>query len=333
MSSFSPFSIKPTCIYVYLRVSTRAQTYKSNGLEEQKEICLDYIKKNYSTLTSSVEFYTDVGSSYNNKNTLSNLNKIIRKISICSNALLLVRDISRLGRDTFQVFNLLRRIKKTNSHIVGIEENLCYNYSRLMDRKFSHSIIDSEECSDVKSIKSRNRINQIKSYGGYIGRVPYGCIVIKKNNIPYIYKNPMEINVIKMIKIVYLKYLNVEKTVKYLNDKNIKYRNGEEWNETKISNHLKKYFPRLRINKKSNLVDEYFSKYQELTEESVEELNEKLTVNCKKTKNDNAKNVNAMGEKLENLNLNQNKNQTQNKNQNKNKNQNEEPKHNNNKKK
>lgn len=294
--SHNTFSIKPTYIYVYLRVSTRAQTYKSNGLEEQNEICQAYIKKNFPKLINSVEFFTDVGSSYNDKNKLANLNKIIRKLSTQTNSLLLVRDISRLGRDTFQVFSLLRKIKKSNSYIIGIEENLCYNHSRLMDRKFSHSIIDSEECSDTKSIKSTNRINKIISNGGYVGKVPYGCIVVKKNNIPYIYKNPNEINIIKMIKQIFLKYKNVSKIVKYLNTKNFKYRNGVEWNNKQITTYLKKFFPNLLFNKDSDLVNNYFSKYPELEEE----LNEKNNID----NTENIKNIDVITTKLENVNLN-----------------------------
>lgn len=296
--SHNTFSIKPDYIYVYLRVSTRAQTYKSNGLEEQNEICQAYIKKNYPKLINSVEFYTDVGSSYNEKNKLTNLNKIIRRLSTQTNGLLLVRDISRLGRDTFQVFSLLRKIKKSNSHIIGIEENLCYNHSRLMDRKFSHSIIDSEECSDTKSIKSINRINKIISNGGYVGRVPYGCMVVKKNNIPYIYKNPNEINIIRMIKQVFLKHRNIIKTVKYLNTQNLKYRNGVEWNNKQIANCLKKFFPNLLFNKNSDLVNNYFSKYKEL-DENLMDIDEKSNIT-------NEKNIDVITTKLENVNLNLN---------------------------
>ncbi len=142
MSSNS-FSINPTNVYVYLRVSTRAQTHKSNGLEDQRKICQDYLKENFPKSTI-FKYYTDIGSSYNEKNVLTNLNKLIKEVSLEKNSLILVRDISRLGRNTFQVFSLLRKVTKSNSHIIGIEENLCWNYSRLMDRKFSHAIIDSD---------------------------------------------------------------------------------------------------------------------------------------------------------------------------------------------
>ena len=50
-----------------------------------------------------------------------------------------------------------------------------------MDRKFSHCVIDSEENSDIKSIRQSNRIKTIKAIGGYIGSAPYGTVVIKKN--------------------------------------------------------------------------------------------------------------------------------------------------------
>lgn len=259
----NPFQITPTHIYVYLRVSTYAQTYKSDGLSEQNNICQEYIKNNFHKSNGKIEYFTDIGSSYNNKNYLISLNKIIKKLSQESNILLIVRDISRLGRDTFQVFNLLKKIKKSNSYIIGIKENLCYNYSRLMDKKFSHTIIDSEEHSDIKSIKSRNLINKIISVGGYVGRVPYGCKIIKQNNIPYIYKNLDEINIIRMIKKVFSKYKNIAKTTKYLNTKNFKYRNNVNWKQIQIKYCLKKFYPNLLSDKNSDLVDDYFIKYKE----------------------------------------------------------------------
>jgi DNA invertase Pin-like site-specific DNA recombinase len=258
--SSTNFNIKPSIIYVYFRVSTKAQTYKSNGLDEQNQICSDYLKKNYPKY--EVEYYNDIGSSYNDKNILTNLNKIIRKMY--TNSLLLVRDISRLGRNTFQVFNLLKKIKKTDSHIISIEENLCYNFTRLMDRKFSHHVIDSEEKSDDKSIKSKNRYNLIKKSGGYTGIVPpYGTQIIKSNKIPYIYKNSNEINTLKLIKDIYLKYLDITKTTNYLNKNNHKDRKNILWTDNRISNILKKYFPNITLDNNSNLIDDILSKYPE----------------------------------------------------------------------
>jgi len=274
--SSNTFNINPSAIFVYLRVSTKTQTYKSNGLEEQNKLCQEYIKKYFPKINCDmIKFYTDIGSSYYDKNVLFNLNKIIKKISSQTNSLIVVRDISRLGRNTFQVFSLLRKIKKSNSYIIGVEENLCYNYSRLMDKKFYHAIIDSEENSDLKSIKFINRIEKIKLMGGYIGRVPYGTQIIKKNNIPYIYKNSNEINTIHIIKKVFLKYLNVVKTTKYLKTSNIKYRNNIDWTEKQIINIVKKFFPNFKQNKNYDLIDKYFQKYRDY-EQEINDISNKL---------------------------------------------------------
>ena len=273
--SSNMFNINPITIYVYLRVSTKNQTYKSNGLEEQNKLCQEYIKKYFPNIDDyGIKFYTDVGSSFDDKNVLYNLNKIIRKMSLENNSLILVRDISRLGRNTFQVFSLLRKIKKSNSYIIGIDENLCYNYSRLMDKKFYHSIIDSEENSDLKSIKSKNRIEKIKLMGGYIGKVPYGTQIIKKNNIPYIYKNYDEIDIIRTIKKIFFKNLSIIKTTKYLKTKNIKNRNNIYWKEKQIKYIIKKFFPNFTNNKNSDIVDKYFQKYNDYEQEIEQEIND-----------------------------------------------------------
>lgn len=259
--SLNCFSINPTKIYVYLRVSCKAQMVDSNGLEEQNTICNEYINKYFSGTKYEVEYSTDIGSSYNNKNKLTNLNKIKRKIAYTTNSLLLIRDVSRLGRCMFDVFTLLKVIKKTNSHIIAINENLCYNKTILMDKKFAHNVINSEENSDLKSIKITDRIQYVKKMGGYIGRVPYGTKLIKKNNIPHIYKNQKEIKMLKLIKKIFLQFNDVNKTTVYLNKNNFRYRNNTIWTDKKISSVLKKFFPNITLNKNSDLTNIIFSKY------------------------------------------------------------------------
>lgn len=319
-STSNSFSITPSNIYVYLRVSTQAQTYKSNGLNEQCKLCQDYIKSNYSK-NIPIEYYSDVGSSYNEKNTLVNLNKLIKEISKQKNTLILVRDISRLGRNVFQVFSLLRKIKKANSHIIGLEENLCWNHSRLMDKKFYHHIIDSEEHSDHKSIKSTNRIRQIKAFGGHVGKIPFGTKLIKKNNIPYIYKNSDEINLLKTIKNVFLKFSNVEKITEYLNNNNLKNRT-KNWTPNQIINIKKKYFPNLIFNLKSNsksnstdYIDFNFTKYKDYDYEQEQEQEQEPKVETEteikeikeaKSKSDLESDIFNVTNTINNVNLNKN---------------------------
>ena len=245
------FNINPDKIYVYIRVSTKSQAFQQNGLKDQEKICYDYVNKYYKHIPT--ELYSEIGSSYNNKNKLYMLEKIMRKMT--SNSLIIVRDISRLGRDTFQVFSLLRKIKQTNSYIIGINENLCYNYSRLTDREFSHIIIDSEKSSDYKHIKTTKHNIKIKSQGGWIGRNPYGTMIVKHGSIPHIYKNPNEIKIITTMGIDFIKCKNISGIADKLNSKKIFKKNGRMWTVNTVKYMLKKHYPSIfeSKNKKKNI--------------------------------------------------------------------------------
>jgi DNA invertase Pin-like site-specific DNA recombinase len=257
------YKINPNRIYVYLRVSTKSQAYKTNGLTDQYKICSEYINSNFKDYM--VDYFEEIGSSYNNKSKLPVLNKIIRKFE--PNSLLIVRDISRLGRNTFQVFTLLKKIKKLNSHIIGINENLCYNFSRLMDREFSYKIIDSEKDSDKKNLLSTKRISVIKNNGGYFGRAPYGTIKIKLNDIPYLYKNPKESNTIDLMKKLYKNEKNISNVTNYLNLNKIYNRGDKLWTEYTVKNILKKNFPNILSNPNTNMVNKTFSNIPDIPKE------------------------------------------------------------------
>lgn len=258
------FNFKPDDVFVYLRVSTKKQVDEDGGLGEQNKICSDYLKENFPKCKSS-DYYSEVGSSYNNKNKLCQLEKIKRNIG--ENSLIVIRDISRLGRNVFQVFCLLRKIKKTNSHIISINDELCYNYSNLMDKEFFHKVIDSEKDSDLKSINSKKIISRIKNLGGHIGKGFYGTIVIKKNNIPYLFKNPEEIKIIKLIAEKFISFKNITEIRTFLNDNKIKARNGKLWKNISVKNIINKYYPELLSNKKNLNYDMILNK------EILKELN------------------------------------------------------------
>jgi DNA invertase Pin-like site-specific DNA recombinase len=261
--SLNNYGIKPNRIYVYMRVSTKSQAYGADGLKNQYKICDEFIKNNFKG--TQVDWYEEVGSSYNNKSKLPVLNKIMTKFE--PKSLLIVRDISRLGRDTFQVFTLLKKIKKLNSNIIGINENLCYNFSRLMDKDFSHKIIDSEKDSDKKNLLLTKRIELIKSQGGYLGRPPYGTIKIKFNSIPKLYKNPKESNIIDLMKKLYKEEKCIDKVTNYLNSNKIYNRNDVLWTQYTIKNILKKHFPNILLNPNSNQVNKDYLKIPDIPKE------------------------------------------------------------------
>lgn len=140
-------------IFVYTRVSTRKQSNdKKHGLSYQKELCKNYIDKFYSS-TINESYWEDVGSSYKSKLILKEMGEIIRKLK--SNTLIVISEVSRLGRNYKMVETVLKEIQKKKSYVVSISENLVYGMTKLQNKEFIHKVIDSEKESDVLSMRTK----------------------------------------------------------------------------------------------------------------------------------------------------------------------------------
>ena len=246
-NNFTNFNIKFKKTYVYYRVSNKRQANdldnqqtnnydnQPNGLDNQTDLCDEYALKILKTSESNIDYYCDIASSYNNPNALKELNKLAKNLE--PNSVILIYSVSRLGRNTFQVFKLLRTIKKLNSCIIAVNDNLCYNNNnRMMDKKFYHKIIDAELSSDYKSERSKNHIINLKKNGGFIGRPPYGYKIYKKNNIPALIENKDEFSIINLIKDQFKILQNYTLVADYLNTNNILKRNDYFF---KLFNNLK----------------------------------------------------------------------------------------------
>jgi DNA invertase Pin-like site-specific DNA recombinase len=197
MSNYNLSKINNVC--VYYRVSTPGQANDERfGLDKQTDKCEYYSKNIFKKNENQINYYCDIGSTYNNKCVLKQQNVMIRDIQYGS--VILVHDVSRLGRNIEQVFKLLKKVKAKDSYIISIEDNVCYGKTRLLDKKFWYKIIESEESSDKKSNRMTRHINMIRELGGHVGGVPYGYIVQKMNDVPRLAKNAVEQNAIKLIK-------------------------------------------------------------------------------------------------------------------------------------
>lgn len=242
-------------IYIYLRVSTKNQESDSNGLENQKKICEQYIKDHFGKINSfNIEYYTDIASSYNKPDALKKLNKLLK--NILSESIIIVGDVSRLGRNCFQVFTMLRKIKKSNCKIIAVSDGLIYNNSnKLMDKKFYNKIIEAEQSSDLKSIKSSERIQFIKKHNGYLGKAFYGTKILKINNIPRLHKNNEEIKNINLMKSQYKILKEFDMVADYMNLNNKLNRKGKIWNEKTIRQVLTKFYPNILSNPNTNVIN------------------------------------------------------------------------------
>jgi DNA invertase Pin-like site-specific DNA recombinase len=232
------FNITPGHVYGYTRVSTHRQATEKNGLDYQYDLCENYsknvIKKNI------FEFHTDVGSSYNNEFALKNLTKLVKNMP--TNSLILVSETSRLGRNTFQVFRLLREIINKKSYVISIAENLCFNKTRLMNKQFYQKIIEAEKDSDLISIRVTNALSSIRARGGHIGMAPYGYSKQRVNGLMILVSNDNEKKIIKKLIEKFNVVKNYFDVTCYLLKNKIMKRN-KYWSTSAVKDILTKFYP------------------------------------------------------------------------------------------
>jgi len=199
--------IKPTKLIIYSRVSSKKQYNDANGLDYQDMVCENYIKEIFGINSEEVNYYCDVGSSYNSIFRLKDLNLMIK--DLVPNSIIVVSEISRLGRNVCQVIPMFKKIRDKKCWVISVTEGLCFNKSRLMDKQIYQKIVDAERESDLISMRTSNANKLIKLNGGHVGRVPYGKQKIKVNGIPILTDCKDEQEIISYIKSLY----NVHKDV------------------------------------------------------------------------------------------------------------------------
>lgn len=237
------FNIKASGNYcIYTRVSTKNQANdEANGFDKQDKACEYYADKIFDKKETSINYYSDIGSTYNNKSKLKQQLLMLDELKF--NSVILIHDVSRLGRNSLQVLTFLQKIKNASSYIISVTDNVCFGKSKILDKKFYHKIIDAEEKSDHKSMRMTKHIKAIKKMGGHIGRVSYGFSLKKINNVPKIVKNEEEQNNIKIIKKL-LKTKSYDEIVIMLNRSN-SFKRGKQWCITNIKSiNLNKKIPK-----------------------------------------------------------------------------------------
>lgn len=218
-------------VFVYCRVSTRAQYNDSkNGIDKQYEACERYVN---CALNKQINYYHhDVGSGYNNKTILREMNKMINILSY--NDVIVIHDVSRLGRNIEIAFKMLSKIRRKGCYIISVTDNVCYGKTRLLDKKFWYKIIAAEEDSDKKSERMKARIARIREKGGFLGIPPFGYGTQKMNGVPRLVKKPEEQSAIKIIKSLRNKSKTGWQIANVLNSSCNK--RGKRWTEDNVNN-------------------------------------------------------------------------------------------------
>lgn len=217
-------------IFIYTRVSTYKQSNNSISLVYQYDVCKKYITSNY--ITQNIYHYQDIASSYKNKNALCRQKAMIRNIS--KNDLIIIYEISRLGRNIYQVIDFLEKIRNKGAIIYSVEDNLFYGKDKLIDNLFLYKVIKSKEYSDCLSNKTKTTQIFIKENGGHVGKVPYGYKLSHTDGIAKLIIDNDEQNIIKLIINKHNKeLLSFNDITKYLNNNLIQKRNCN-WTFTNV---------------------------------------------------------------------------------------------------
>ncbi|AYV79954.1 MAG: hypothetical protein Gaeavirus3_8 [Gaeavirus sp.] len=211
MTNHTKYTTNPIdTIYVYTRVSTKAQ-HDKHSFKNQIFSCQQYLNECYPNHQNVSLKYSDIGSNYNDKNILYGLNELIKKLP--NNSLIIVSDISRLGRNYKHTQRIFKKVQRTNSFIMSVHGNICYGINERMDKEFRNIAKISKKDSDLKAYYAKATHNRIKAAGGYPGgRTPYGYKTIRDNdNIPFLHENNQERTIInKMIEYEINEYTHKE---------------------------------------------------------------------------------------------------------------------------
>lgn len=232
-SNFIDFNIKSNNFYIYSRVSSNKQNDDANGLDYQDLICETYTKEIFKIDTDVINYYCDIQSSYKTLSKLKDLHLMINDIT--TNSVIMISEVSRIGRNIHQVLPLLSKIKEKNCWIISISESLCFNINKLMDKQFYQKVIDAEKESDLISIRTSNSNKFIKSIGGHIGSIPYGKKRVKVNGVPILVNCDEESQILDKINELDKENKDINTIVEYLNKNDIKKRKYS-WTHNSVKN-------------------------------------------------------------------------------------------------
>jgi DNA invertase Pin-like site-specific DNA recombinase len=147
-----------------------------------------------------------------------------------SNSVILIYDVSRLGRNTQQVFSALRRVTKLNSKIIAVEDNMTFGVNKMIDKRFYNKVIQAETESDIKSVNAKQKIAILKKNKIHIGKVPFGYSLENKQLII----NSDEQKIINLLIEKYKELKSYVKVAEHYNNMNMLYRNNA-WSSKTIS--------------------------------------------------------------------------------------------------
>lgn len=217
---------------VYVRVSTNKED-QLNSLETQKEFFDRYCTMNNYNLS---KMYADEGISGTKMKNRKALLKLLDDSTKGIFDTLLIKDLSRLARNTLDFLTIIRQLKSNGITILFVNYNMNTEEVSEFMLTILAGIAQEESANISKRVKFSKNLNKSK------GKVPnqvYGYNKIP-NEIFTLEINKEEAEVVRRI---YKMYINQEaganKIMQILNDEGLKTKRGKNWSQEGISRILK----------------------------------------------------------------------------------------------
>lgn len=105
---------------LYERTNHMSDPYELNGILTQKELLTEYAKSHN---FSEIKHYSDEGVS-GTKFDRPALNELLREAEAGNISTVIVKDVSRIGREMVAVLNIVAELKKNNVRVITVAEGL-----------------------------------------------------------------------------------------------------------------------------------------------------------------------------------------------------------------
>lgn len=217
---------KPMKVFGYVRLS-RDEDKQQNSLTNQKDILIDYAHKEGYTIDEIFEDDNISGLTFDRPG-LNNLKDAIENNLDCYSILVLVKDLSRLGRHKAYTALFLDELRSQGVKVYSVTENI-NNFNENDDLIIGIKQILNEQYAKDISRKVRSGFRQKQMKEGLVMIPPFGYI-----------KNEKEIEIheecAEIVKLIYNLYIDgygTKKIAQYLTENNY---NTPAWYQKQIMN-------------------------------------------------------------------------------------------------
>ncbi len=233
----------------YCRVSTNTEG-QLDSLENQRSFFSEYAKKHNYDL---IRIYADEGKSGTSIKNRLQLQQLLVDAKEKKFDLVLIKDVSRLARNTVDFLTSIRKLKSCEIKVVFVNYDQTSSDSSEFMLTMLSAIAQEESANTSKRIKFGKKVNAVK------GRVPNICYGYDKvcGNYFNLEINEEEAAVVRKIFKMYTKEkLGSGRIAKSLNQRGIKTKRDCKWTQTSISRILANeiYIGKV-INSKEEVVD------------------------------------------------------------------------------